>query len=86
MWFLGQHPYFYIAEVRTQYWLGIIPRRQYRNLFAVNTGFFGGAYGKKEINCTVFDRFLLDIAKEEIQKYSDAFGATAINLTQDFAR
>jgi hypothetical protein len=82
----GDLPFFYIAEVRTEYWLGIIPRRQYRNLFAIYLGFYDGAYGKKEINCVVFDRSLLDIAKEEIQKYADAFQASAVNLTQDFAR
>lgn len=86
MWIPGYHPFFYIAEVQTKYWLGIIPRRQYRNLFAINPGFYGGAYGKKEINCAVFDLSLLDIAKEEIKKYADAFQATTINLTQDFAR
>lgn len=87
VWTPGHQPFFYIAEVRTTYLLGIIPcHRQYRNLFGINPGFYGGEYGKKEIHCTVFDRSILDIAKDEIQKYADAFQATAVNLTQDFVR
>ena len=86
VWIPGNHPFFYIAEVRKTYWLGIILRKQYRNLFAINPGFYGGAYGKKEINCAVFDHSLLDIVKEEVQKYADIFQATAVNLTQDFVR
>ncbi len=86
MLLLGHYSFFYIAEVRKTYWLGIIPRKQYRTLFTINPGFFGGAYGKKIINCGVFDRSLLDIVKEEVQKYADAFQATAVKLTKDFAR
>jgi len=85
IWTLDDQPLFYIVEVRTKYWLGIIPRRQYRMLFAINPGFYGSAYGKKEINCAVFDRSLLDIVKKEVQKYADAFQATAVNLTHGFA-
>ena len=86
IWIPGEHPFFYIAEVRTKYRLfGIIRRKQYRHLFAIYPEFYGGAYGKKESNCTVFDRSLLEIVREEVQKYADAFRATAINLTQDFA-
>lgn len=83
-WVPGHHSFFYIAEVSTKYLFGIFPQRQRRKLFAINPGFYGGAYGKKEINCAVFDRSLLDIVKGEINKYADIFQATSINLTQDF--
>lgn len=83
-WFPGHHPFFFIAEVRTKYWLGIIPRKQRWNLFAIYPGFAGSAYGLREIDCAVYNRSLLEIVREEVQKYADAFQATTINLKQDF--
>lgn len=90
MWCISgdcQHPVFHIVEVHETKacWIGIIPSKQYRTLFTIYSGFYGD-HNKKEINCSVFDRSLLDIVKEEIQKYADAFQATAVNLIQDFAR
>lgn len=81
----GFHSYYYIAEVRTKYWLGIIPRDRSRVLFYIYPGFYGGAYGVKEIRCGLFDRSLLEAVREEVQKYADAFKATAVDLEKDFA-
>ncbi len=82
----GHHTFLYVAEVRTKYRLGIFPCKWYRKLFAINPGFYGGLYGNREIICAAFDRSILEIVKEEVQKYADAFQATAVNLTLDFAR
>ena len=81
----GNYGYFYIAEIRKSRWLGIFPHKQYRNLFVIHPGFYGHEWLQKEVNCCVFDHSLLDIVSKEIQKYADAFQATAVNLTQDFA-
>jgi hypothetical protein len=81
----GHVPHFYVAEECTMYWLHIIPCRQYHILFAVNRGFYGAAYGKKEVSCMVRSRSLLEIVKDELRKYAESAGVTKVNLTQDFS-
>ena len=82
----GDHSVFYIVEVRKAdtRWLDIIPREQYRTLFVIDSSFIDAGCNKKEVNCSVFDRSLLDIVKEEVQKYADAFQVTAVNLAQNY--
>ncbi len=74
---------FYIVEVckAKNCW-----REQYRTLLTICSGFYDDGCDEKEINCDVFDRSILGIVKEEIEKYADAFQATAVNISQDFAR
>lgn len=79
------HPYFYIAEPFTTRWLGIFPRKSHRILFYIYPALYGSALGRREINCGVFDRSVLNIIKEEVQRYADAFRATDVNLKQEFA-
>lgn len=82
----GINPFFYIAEIRDTYWLGFIHReRYYRKLFAIFPGLSGGAYGKKEVICSIFNPSLLEIVKEEIQKYADIIQASAVILNQKFS-
>lgn len=80
----GVHPYWYIVERRRKRWLGIIPLNVRRLLFAIHPDFYGGAYGKKEVRCTVFDRSILEIVHDELKKYTDTTHATAVELTTEF--
>lgn len=86
-WLPGYSPLFYVTEVQRKTCLfGIIPYRQYRHLFLIKLWFDRGVNGERIIDCTIFDHSLLDIVKEEVRKYADAFQVTIVNLTQDFVR
>jgi len=76
-------PYFYIAEVQKTYWLGIIPRKQLRRVFSIHDDF---SDGQKTIRCAVFDRSLIDIVKEELEKYTDVFQMTHVEIHKEFAQ
>ncbi len=78
------HPFYYLAEIKMERWLGLIPRKKQCMIFGIFPGFCGEAFGRKEINCDVFNRSVLDIIKDEIKKYADTFQATAVNITCDF--
>jgi hypothetical protein len=73
-----------VVEVETKPWLGIISRRRRQNLFLIDSGFWGSAKGMREVRCSVYCSSLLEIVKEEVQKYADDFHAT-VNLEQEFA-
>ncbi len=84
--FPGCHAALYIVEARKKYWLGIFPRKKTalcRYLFSINPGFCD-LRGKKEINCAVFDHFILDIVRDEIRKYANDFQIKTVNLMHGF--
>ena len=83
-WYSSPHPFFCIVERIKVKWLGVFSRTKLRTLVLIHIGFYGGAFDKKEVNGTVYDRSVLAIVKKEIQKYADTHQATASNLNQKF--
>ncbi|MDE1924894.1 MAG: hypothetical protein KGH79_01790 [Patescibacteria group bacterium] len=79
--FLLRHSSYYLAEKK--YWLGIIPRKPPRKILTIHDDFFIGA-GKKQVNCTVFERSVCGIVKEEVRKYADTCNATSLHIKHDF--
>jgi hypothetical protein len=86
-YFPGCQPCFYIAEMRIvkrKPLFGIIPlgyEIEKNILFTVNVNFYYGPYEyKKEIECEIFDPFIIDVVKEEIADYADVAEATAVRL------
>jgi hypothetical protein len=82
----GYFPYYYLVEVSRNYFLWILPRKEFRMLVAVSTMFFKRDQGLKEITAGVFDQNILDVVTQELEQYKLATHATGITIQHEYLK
>lgn len=74
----GPPPFLYVRELRKRWWLGIIPRTDRKALFTV---WVEPTYAGRDVKCILFDKSILDIVKDEINRWVDTYGVKSVKIT-----
>ncbi len=69
-----------IFEARKRYRFGIIPYKQYREVFVVVCGFSGS---ERVVKCMVFNPLAYSVVDEEVMTYAEYLGATKILIIRE---
>ena len=92
-WTPGDGSYFFIAEVHytesKSFWSGFTGifggRKKSRDmLFNIDDRCFFENDSDREVLCEVFNPLIVNIVKEEVQKYADAIKATRVRIVEQF--